>query len=61
MIIGSTQSPIQSFDRLIRTSGNLLKPFVVSLSNHIQINPDHTFPFIGAPSRPKTAVEAHQC
>jgi hypothetical protein len=33
---------IKSFDRL-RTNGNLLIPFVVSLSNHIQIGLNQTY------------------
>ena len=34
--ISLKETPIKSFDRL-RTNGNLLIPFVVSLSNHFQI------------------------
>ena len=39
-----TREPlIKSFDRL-RTNGNLLNPFVVSLSNHTQSRLDQRFP-----------------
>ena len=42
IIVTLREALIKSFDGL-RTNGNLLNPFVVSLSNHIQIRLDQRF------------------